>query len=469
METRVSSRALECEFVEIARSLGGDEQGRRTATEYLAGTHALLDGAPTPWALTPKIFDDATYELLRDAAETMGSIMDKVTVAFRGDESLRKRFGLDPELARLCCLDTGYERQIPLARVDVFLDEDNLDFTFCELNTDGSAGMVTTDEVTRAISLTPTFREFERRHPTVRAYDVCEAWVDALLECYASWRGPARTDPEPTSECTCGDEPMSLAIVDFEESLLSADDVEHFVQLFRERGVRARFADVRALRLVEVGPGRVRLADDDGPIDCVWRRAVTGELFDRPCPGADALRAAVERNAVCMIGGYRTWPMATKTAFAVLCSDAAEGILDERELEFVRAHVPYTEVLSRDSDLSRFVEKDDWIVKPADGYAGRGVTAGLDVDPGAWPKVLADAARDGFVIQRYATQYATPLIPGGPASPLPSDLDAEPAANMEGLYLFNGRFSGVFTRAGRANIIEYQTSRYNLGCFFVSE
>ena len=40
---------------------------------------------------------------------------------------------------------------------------------------------------------------------------------------------------------------------------------------------------------------------------------------------------------------------------------------------------------------------------------------------------------------------------------------------MEGLFLFNGRFSGVFTRAGRANIIEYETSRYNLGCFFVDE
>lgn len=38
---------------------------------------------------------------------------------------------------------------------------------------------------------------------------------------------------------------------------------------------------------------------------------------------------------------------------------------------------------------------------------------------------------------------------------------------MEGLYLFGGRFAGVFTRSGRANIIEYETSRFNLGCLVV--
>ena len=36
---------------------------------------------------------------------------------------------------------TGYAQLIPLARVDVFFDEETGDYQFCELNTDGSAGM----------------------------------------------------------------------------------------------------------------------------------------------------------------------------------------------------------------------------------------------------------------------------------------------------------------------------------------
>ena len=103
----LGSRALEDEFVDIAHDLAGDVPGRVRGDAYLARTHAVLHGAPVPWALTPKIFDGPTIALLRDAAETMGRIMDKLTRAFREDEAFRDLFGLDPELARLCCLPTG--------------------------------------------------------------------------------------------------------------------------------------------------------------------------------------------------------------------------------------------------------------------------------------------------------------------------------------------------------------------------
>lgn len=36
---------------------------------------------------------------------------------------------------------------------------------------------------------------------------------------------------------------------------------------------------------------------------------------------------------------------------------------------------------------------------------------------------------------------------------------------MEGLYLFGGRFAGVFTRCGTEATIGERTSRLNMGCF----
>lgn len=455
----LASRALEDEFVQIVREHGGDVRGRLDGDAYLSGTHALLGGKPVPWALTPKIFDAPTIRVLRDAAETMGRIMDKLTRAFREDPSFRERFGLDPELARLCCLPCGYDREIPLARVDVFLNEETGDYLFCELNTDGSAGMVTTDEVTRAVSMTPSFSEFERRHPGVRSFGICDAWVDALLATFGSWR------PRPGAEKT--ELPRSLAIVDYGESVISLDDVEHFVTLLADRGVSASFVDVRDLRVVETG-GVDRLVGPRGAIDCVWRRAVTGELFDKPCEGATALAEAAERNLACIVGGYRTWPCATKTVFALLWTDVAEDLLEPDELEFVREHVPQTIVLGPDDDLGPYLSaKEDWIVKPADGYGGRGILAGLDADDASWREAVSAAAEHGDVIQRYAPQYATPLIAGGAPAEGEGPLDDTPANNMEGLYLLDGRFAGVFTRSGRANVIEYETSRFNLACFVV--
>ena len=469
---KLGSRALEDEFNAIVRKLDGDKGGRERADAYLAGTHALYHGAPTPWALTPKVFDAATTKLLRESAETMGSIMDKLTHAFRNNDAVRNQFALDPAFARLCCLDTGYEQQIPLARVDIFLNEETGEFQFCELNTDGSAGMVTTDEVTRAVRLTPSFREFEQAHPNLKSYDICNAWADALIETYKGWYGPGFPDTNPGEDYTYGDETMSLAIVDYKESI-DEDDVAHFVSLFRDRGVHARFADIRDLRIEEVKPGRLRLVDADGPIACVWRRAVTGELWEKQCEGRDALIRAAEQNIACVIGGFRTWPCATKTVFAVLWSDAMADVLTPAEIEFVHARVPYTEVMGAETDLARFSEKDKWIVKPSGGYNSVGVLAGLDATDEVWADALAKTAERGGVIQSYAPQYRTPVLRGtlveGEHRGKPTDADElgfADASNMEGLFLFNGKFAGVYTRCGFANTIGEWTSRLNMAAFF---
>lgn len=46
------------------------------------------------------------------------------------------------------------------------------------------------------------------------------------------------------------------------------------------------------------------------------------------------------------------------------------------------------------------------------------------------------------------------------------DLGFAPASNMEGLYLYRGRFAGVYTRVGFANTIGEWTSRLNVASFF---
>ena len=98
-----------------------------------------------------------TCAVRENAAERMYGIMDKVTRAFCSDASVRAWFRMDQAFADLCAMDAGYDCQIPLARVDIFLDEDTGSYTFCELNTDGSAGMVVTDAVCQAVRMTPSF------------------------------------------------------------------------------------------------------------------------------------------------------------------------------------------------------------------------------------------------------------------------------------------------------------------------
>ncbi len=482
---RYRTRALEDEFASCVRTFDGDVAGRAAGDEYLASTHALYHGEATPWALTPKIFDAATIELLRDAAETMYAIMDKVTRAYRRDPKVRAVFGFEPGLENLCAIDAGYDCQIPLARVDIFLNEETGTYKFCELNTDGSAGMVTTDEVNRAIALTSSFATFAAAHPRLKTFDLCEGWVDALLATYGEWRRRASESvvpgeaPGDTCSATSYSQPVkpTIAIVDFTESI-DAEDVAHFIELFHARGIAARFADVRDLRIEREADGHECLSDAHGPIDCVWRRAVTGEFWEKACEGASALVEAADRNLCCIVGSFRTWPCATKTIFALLWSDLANNLLTERELAFVHEHVPYTKRVDTATDLARFAEKDRWIVKPSGGYNSVGVLAGLDADEATWAAALEQTARTGGIVQEYAPQYATPCLRGtlidgehrgAPDPNITDEMGFAPASNMEGLFLFNGKFAGVYTRAGFANTIGEWSSRLNVGCFYLDE
>lgn len=76
------TREFEDDFERIVRTREGDLPGRRKGDEYLSQTHALYHGDPAPWALTPKIFDEDMTAILKEAAERMYGIMDKVTRAF---------------------------------------------------------------------------------------------------------------------------------------------------------------------------------------------------------------------------------------------------------------------------------------------------------------------------------------------------------------------------------------------------
>ena len=441
----LDSLALESEYLSFATSLNGDEDGHRAGDAYLATTNALYHGGPVQWSFVPKIFSRRDTGYLAWIAETMGTIMDKLMRQFAIDPELRAAFGFTPEIEELCLAPVAYDSQIPIARVDIFLNEETGDFQFCELNTDGSSGMLVTTEVTRADLRTATGERFTAAHPCA-TFDIYGACVDAVLDCYREAGG---TTERPI-----------VAAVDYAESIV-AEEIEEFARVFAEHGAELHFTDIRELRY-EDGV----LFDSHGPIDCVWRRVVISEMLEKPCPGAEAFMACVHDGRVPVVGGFRTWPCATKTVFAVLRSAMAERFLSADELAFVRAHIPETYLLDDTSDLSCFGEKDRWIAKPRDGYNSVGVRAGSDCTEGEWADALREMAAMGGTVQAYAPQFCTLNVEGGVAGIGRSPV---PYSNMEGLFLFRNKFAGVFTRCGTSAVIGEFSGRLNMGCLVVDQ
>ena len=436
----LDSLGLEAEYLRTAQSLDGDAEGHRAGDAYLATTNALYHGDPIQWSFVPKVFSRRDLGYLAWIAETMGGIMDKLTRRFAVDGELRAAFGLDPRIEELCLAPVAYDLQIPISRVDIFLNEETGVFQFCELNTDGSSGMLSSTEVSRANLLTPTGASFASRHPCA-TFDIYGACADAVLGCYREAGGRSSR-------------PV-VAAVDYAESIV-AEEIDEFARVFAELGADLHFTDMRELRY-EKGV----LGDSRGPIDCVWRRVVISEMLEKPCPGSEAFMRCVHDGRVPVVGGFRTWPCATKTVFAVLRSPLAERFLSPDELDFVNRHIPETYLLDEGSDLTRFAEKGRWIAKPRDGYNSVGVRAGSDCTEDEWAEVLREMAATGGTVQAYAPQFCTPNVEGGVAGIGRAPV---PYSNMEGLFLFRNKFGGVFTRCGTAAVIGEFAGRLNMGC-----
>jgi hypothetical protein len=81
----------------------------------------------------------------------MMQIIKKVTDRYLEDPAFRRYFGFSPLLEQLILKDPGYRYPVPMSRIDMFYDLISGHFEFCEINTDGSSGMVEARELQRII------------------------------------------------------------------------------------------------------------------------------------------------------------------------------------------------------------------------------------------------------------------------------------------------------------------------------
>ena len=69
-----------------------------------------------------------------------------------------------------------------------------------------------------------------------------------------------------------------------------------------------------------------------------------------------------------------------------------QAVLTAEENAFIEAHLPKTEeldgVAERNGLEQIYEDKDDWIIKPVDSYAAKGVYAGVDYSHKEWKRIV---------------------------------------------------------------------------------
>lgn len=393
----------------------------------------------------PKVFDEETAEQFKEIVQTGCRIFGKVIREYREHEDYRRLFPFSKELEELILLPAQYDCLLPIARLDIFYHEDTREFQFCEINTDGTAAMFRDVELRKALIHNPAHRAVEQAFE-LEPFELFDSWVKTFLSIYETY---------PKKK-----EQPHVAIVDFLENA-TLQDFEEFERSFEKAGISCETCDITELEYKD----KALYSPKGNRIDAIYRRAVTADImanYDK----VTAFLNAVREDAVFIAGSFATQLIHTKWLFYVLHLDRTKSFLTEEEQAFVETHVPLTVEFSPDYITLEevFVRKNDYILKPMDAYASKGIYAsGREYSQEDWEKTAADLYGKGYICQQYCEQYLTDNIDFAWG-----DGEWHPYINMPGLYAYNGEFTGILMRmACEENIIVAHENERTAAVFLV--
>ncbi len=415
--------------------------------EYVKTQTARYHGYFVHTLYIPKMFTEDMAAYIEKNALVMYGILEKVIARYRSDAAYRALFAFDEKLEHLILRQKHYDCLLPMARIDIFFNEDDYSFKFCEFNTDGSSAMNEDKELNEAIKLTYAFGEFQKEYNT-RTYELFNSWVREFKRIYA---GYDRAVEKPY-----------VAIVDFFGGDVSRE-FTNFKKAFENTGLECEICEITDLKY----EGGKLISPAGRKIDAVYRRAVTCDIMRRYDEVQPFIRAA-EDNAVCLIGDFMTQVAHNKIVFKVLHDDMTKAFLTRDEQKYIDEHIPYTVSLTEDNvkRLGVLENKDKWVIKPEDSYASRGVYAGVEgMTDDEWKKAVAENIGNHYLLQEYCEPYASVNID------LTHDKNADyrKYSNITGIYMYGGKFAGLYSRIARNTIISTQYSEMSLPTVIVSK
>lgn len=405
-----------------------------------------VPGAVNPVAIytrtlhMPKFFSDADEKAFAHLCDQFYGIFEKTIAAYKANPEVRKLFGFDAKLEELIQIDNRYSSAIPMLRIDIFYNEDDGSFKVCEFNTDGTSAMYENQMMDEFMALNNVWNDLK---PAVRHQELMDSWAESFLQ--------------DVKEAGVEDKP-AIAISDYLENAY-LPELYAFRDLFEAKGYVCEVVDVRDF----VFDGKaLRSKKTNTAFDAIYRRAVTSDVLEKYDESTDFLEA-VRKQVVVLVGNFQTQVIHSKAISEALFSPVLRQYFTPQECAFLDAHLPQSMDLS-DADLTRLLEhKDQWIIKPKEGYGAKGVYAGVDLSQERWKQLLEDLTGQPFIVQEYVPHYRSENID------LLSDHGFIGYANLTGLYVYNGHFAGVCSRLSDAGIVSTQYNERMVPTFFADE
>jgi len=403
--------------------------------------------------LRPFFLSPEDEERVREVAETIADLGERVVAAALEDKQLLAQLHLREEEERLARLPVGYGRASTASRLDAFLLPDSL--KFAEYNGESPAGAGYAETLAEIFRDLPVMGRFSQKYET-HSYPLSAKLLDALVTSYRDWGG-SHSKPQ-------------IAIVDWNE-VPTFSEFEILQSRFQKMGVPTLIADPRDLEF----DGHA-LTVDGTKIDLVYRRVLINDIVAKPAECA-ALVKAYAANAVCVANTFRCKIPHVKAFFAVLTDERNGHLFSHDERELIRRHIPWTRVVAdvktahygQPIELLAFIEqqRENLVLKPSDEYGGAGVTLGWETSESAWDGAIEHAlsAKTGAWIVQERIPIRREVFPYISS---PGKVDYRDMLVDFAPYLFLGKLAGFLTRLSATSLANVTSGGGQVPAFRVS-
>lgn len=392
-------------------------------TEKLNNSNAKYKGKIIDFLYHPMFFHQGDIARFKYITEMIMNIIKKCTDEYLKNPTFRKFFEYSQTMEELILIDPGFQNPVPVARFDLFYDTD---YKFCELNGDGTSAMNEANTLEQIFSESEIIREL-RKDYELSYYELFNSWLTQLLKIYVEFGGTRKPN---------------IAIADF-LGLGSNEEFDTFKKIFEEQGYKTIIYDPRDMKYKDG-----KLFAEGIRVDLIYRRAVNREVELRIDEVTDFIQAYKDK-AVCVVGPFRSQIMHNKIFFEILCNEEKTGFLNSEEREFIKKHIPETHVLNKDILQKAINNKDKYLIKPKDMYGGKGVICGLDRNDENWKKELKNAVASGEYLLQEFCNFTQKILPEA----LNNKFVFSKFKTTLGLFIYNGEFSGLYSRVSKKNVI----------------
>jgi len=408
---------------------------------------AVYKGEPVPYLYIPRLFNINDINNFKNMTENMFKIINKTIKLYLEEKEVRDLYKFDKNLEEMIKAPHYYDTYVPMGRFDIFYYGD--DYKFCELNADGSSAMNEERELSKILKNTKAVKNLKKYN--VKQFELFDSWVDEVEKIFKEYKNNKDEKIKEKNE-------TNIAIVDFLDKTTPVE-IEVFKEHFIKKGYNCFIVDPKNI-VYKDG----ELYFEDSKIDIIYRRLVTKDLMERYDQIQDLVKGIISGNT-CIIGPIKSQIIHTKKFFQILHNDLFRKYLDEEDIEYIDKHIPLTKELKKDSSWYDYIkDKDKYIIKPIDFYASKGVYSGKDYSKNQWEVILIEKTQEEYLIQEYCSEaYISNIF-------LEKDkIKYNNFNNINGIFVYNEKFKGIYTRAGMNSIISGLHNGYSMSSLFLEE